>query len=344
MNDYEMDENMPQRRATCEISNGLISWRVCSTPDYRNTPNVKKMSVDSGLEMNSNSNGSNVMPNENGTSNFTIPIPFGNLMEIQTSQSSRRFNDGNNETTETIEEIDQPASSLSEDVSEWGRKSFDWESQRCLQIRNRLKPHATSLGHIQRTFRIPAKQRLTRREISKKQLLETINASRELRLCLAASVNHVEYVERMLSFGVSPNCRDSTGRTPLHIAGHRGYSAIVDLLRKYGADAKLGDVAGTSPLQAAITCGDKPSITFVNEAVVCQPSSRFRLKIIAPGSDSNTNDFETQANDKNVAASLDVDAPWSNSSQTFDQQVEALSKVCSRLSFSNTTDGCQSSS
>lgn len=49
----------------------------------------------------------------------------------------------------------------------------------------------------------------------------TINARLENRMCFAASTNHVEAVQRLLNNGVSPNCRDAMGRTPLHIAGRR---------------------------------------------------------------------------------------------------------------------------
>lgn len=50
---------------------------------------------------------------------------------------------------------------------------------------------------------------------------------------------------------MSPDLKDDSGSTPLHIATRLNSPEAVELLLKYGADATLGDSAGQTPLHYA---------------------------------------------------------------------------------------------
>lgn len=49
----------------------------------------------------------------------------------------------------------------------------------------------------------------------------------ERKLRIAVSTNNIELVQSYLFSGVNPNCVDSMGRSPLHLASSSGYSDIV---------------------------------------------------------------------------------------------------------------------
>ncbi|KOX73982.1 60S ribosomal protein L18 [Melipona quadrifasciata] len=61
------------------------------------------------------------------------------------------------------------------------------------------------------------------------------------KLRMAAATNNTFMVQEFLSIGVSPNCCDLQGRTPLHLAACRGYTKTVRLLLQHGADPNVRD-------------------------------------------------------------------------------------------------------
>jgi hypothetical protein len=72
-------------------------------------------------------------------------------------------------------------------------------------------------------------------------------------LYLAARRGDTDLVAERLSWGIDPNCRSATGRTPL-IANVRGpcpSAGVVRVLLQSGADASLTDNSGLSALDHA---------------------------------------------------------------------------------------------
>src|SRR5262249_54296256 len=72
-------------------------------------------------------------------------------------------------------------------------------------------------------------------------------------LYLAAQRGDTDLVTERLSWGIDPNCRSATGRTPL-IANVRGTcpsARVVRVLLQSGADASLTDNSGLSALDYA---------------------------------------------------------------------------------------------
>ena len=63
-----------------------------------------------------------------------------------------------------------------------------------------------------------------------------------------ASVRHL-----LASGAFSPNSKDKSGRTPLHLAARHGDAAVVDVLLLYGADPASCDKQNRSPLHVAAT-------------------------------------------------------------------------------------------
>ena len=80
------------------------------------------------------------------------------------------------------------------------------------------------------------------------QLKATI-ASRKLRL--AANVNNVETMERLLAGGVNVNSTDDHLRTALHMGAAKGYTDVVRLLLQHGADPNQKDTLGNTALHLA---------------------------------------------------------------------------------------------
>jgi hypothetical protein len=69
----------------------------------------------------------------------------------------------------------------------------------------------------------------------------------------AVNSGHLEAVRLLLEAGANPNRKDRNGnRSVLHdAAGQRNGAAIVELLLKYGADPKITNAAGETPLEIA---------------------------------------------------------------------------------------------
>lgn len=116
MYDYAMDENVPHEQR-----------------DFPNSSNVPSVSVDSGLEMSNDSDGSNaVTQNDNNLSTSRMPIPYANVIDFRHDLISVSDDSCRRITKCIIEEIDQPVSSLSKDV-------FDSQLARVVSATNRLR-------------------------------------------------------------------------------------------------------------------------------------------------------------------------------------------------------------
>jgi hypothetical protein len=63
-------------------------------------------------------------------------------------------------------------------------------------------------------------------------------------LIVATLENHKDFVQALLSHGVSPNVYDTNQRTALMYAAKNGFTEIVDMLLKAGADKHMRDVTG----------------------------------------------------------------------------------------------------
>ncbi|XP_021774971.1 acyl-CoA-binding domain-containing protein 1-like [Chenopodium quinoa] len=64
----------------------------------------------------------------------------------------------------------------------------------------------------------------------------------------------VENLLRCIENGISPNSKDSEGRTPLHWAVDRGHLPVIDLLYSKDADVNAKDNEGQTALHYAVVC------------------------------------------------------------------------------------------
>lgn len=71
-------------------------------------------------------------------------------------------------------------------------------------------------------------------------------------MCSAAALGSTDEILSMVQGGASVNCKDSNGRTPLHIAASAGQVRVVKLLVELRADCNVSDTSKESPLESAI--------------------------------------------------------------------------------------------
>ncbi len=71
----------------------------------------------------------------------------------------------------------------------------------------------------------------------------------------AVAKGAVGQVEKLLSRGVSPDCRDDKSGSPLIVAAGLGFTAVVAVLIRHNADSKAVDAIGYTPLMAAASNG-----------------------------------------------------------------------------------------
>ena len=68
----------------------------------------------------------------------------------------------------------------------------------------------------------------------------------------AAYECHVELLERFLSQGISPDIKNASGETALHVASQQGWTNICIILLDHGALIDIEDNSGNTPLDIAI--------------------------------------------------------------------------------------------
>lgn len=106
----------------------------------------------------------------------------------------------------------------------------------------------------------------------------------------AVKTGEKNLVELLLNHKANLNAVDKvTGRTVLHESAARGYSAIVDLLLKNGADKNAKDKSGFTPLSYAIKHGNQKAAEILKQAgaeyVKCDENLGFAKYLAEPMKD-----------------------------------------------------------
>eukprot|EP01060_Flectonema_neradi_P040164 TRINITY_DN9061_c1_g1_i1.p1 TRINITY_DN9061_c1_g1~~TRINITY_DN9061_c1_g1_i1.p1 ORF type:complete len:456 (+),score=81.23 TRINITY_DN9061_c1_g1_i1:41-1408(+) len=70
-------------------------------------------------------------------------------------------------------------------------------------------------------------------------------------LLLYSKLGNSAAVSALLEYGIDPNCRNSSGESPLHLSVMRAHYNVVELLLQHNCDAKACDAFGNSPLYLA---------------------------------------------------------------------------------------------
>ncbi|GJP32833.1 hypothetical protein CLOM_g17429 [Closterium sp. NIES-68] len=86
-------------------------------------------------------------------------------------------------------------------------------------------------------------------------------------LCHAVKRGMVEYLERLLSFGLEPNEADHDLRTPLHVAAAEGSVVLVRLLLEHGANPWARDRLDNLPVDEACRNGARPVIALLKDGM-----------------------------------------------------------------------------
>jgi len=84
----------------------------------------------------------------------------------------------------------------------------------------------------------------------------------------AAAESDAAYVQLLLSAGAGPNERDDGGWTPRHFAAQAVSADVTDALLRSGANVDLRDSHGNTPLWRAVysSCGDGSVIRLLRDA------------------------------------------------------------------------------
>ncbi|XP_052188772.1 potassium channel SKOR-like [Diospyros lotus] len=92
-------------------------------------------------------------------------------------------------------------------------------------------------------------------------------------LCAVVARGDSDFLKRILSNGIDPNCEDYDQRTPLHVAASQGLYLMAKLLLEAGASVLSKDRWGNTPLAEAWMCGNKNLIKLLEDAKSTQHSS-----------------------------------------------------------------------
>ncbi|XP_076063747.1 uncharacterized protein LOC143038437 isoform X2 [Oratosquilla oratoria] len=110
-------------------------------------------------------------------------------------------------------------------------------------------------------------RKLQSRRMKAKHHFELFSAkAKERKLRIAASLNNVDTVEKLLRENVNPKVTDDKQRSPLHIAASKGYTDVVRLLLQYGADPNQKDAIGNTALHLAACTSHIPTVTLLLKA------------------------------------------------------------------------------
>nr|XP_043632103.1 potassium channel SKOR-like [Erigeron canadensis] len=91
-------------------------------------------------------------------------------------------------------------------------------------------------------------------------------------LCSYVAKGDLDFIRRILSYGIDPNSKDYDFRTPLHVATSQGIYLIAKLLVEAGASVLLRDRWGNTPIDEARVSGNKILIKLLEQAKSSQLS------------------------------------------------------------------------
>ncbi|KAI3890114.1 hypothetical protein MKW92_016373 [Papaver armeniacum] len=87
-------------------------------------------------------------------------------------------------------------------------------------------------------------------------------------LCKVVVDNNIDFLKRLLEYGVNPNSKNYDQRTPLHVATSEGLHIVAKILIQFGADVLSEDRWGNTPLDEGRRCGSRPLLNILEEAKV----------------------------------------------------------------------------
>ncbi|XP_039773044.1 potassium channel KOR2 [Panicum virgatum] len=85
-------------------------------------------------------------------------------------------------------------------------------------------------------------------------------------LCRVVTGGRIDLLNRLLRFGVDPNCKNYDQRTPLHVAAAEGLHLVASMLIGFGADVQAKDRWGNTPLDEGRRCSCKPLVRILEQA------------------------------------------------------------------------------
>lgn len=125
---------------------------------------------------------------------------------------------------------------------------------------------------------------------------------------------YTEMVEMLLRFGANPNIRDCVGNTPLHLAAVTSKIAVVTLLLTAGTNVSSLDHHGYNPLQLAQT----------------------KLRLLQSYKDSDMVKIKEE-----MCNIVNMLLAYLRKQESLQGEMESLTNFCSRLSLSNTSNQVQ---